>query len=109
MADVGEVQITPATVAQATTPADAAASAGNGAAAPVADSASAIACQAIVRNNLNLRSEASASGDLLTTIPYATALTASGRTDDNWWHVSYNGIDGWVSGDYLDLSESCSS
>ncbi len=58
--------------------------------------------------NLNLRDEPNTDGQIYLSIPYGTAVTADGRTSDNWYSVHYNGQNGWVSGEYVSTVESCS-
>jgi hypothetical protein len=64
-------------------------------------------CDALVIYNLNLRAEPSADAQLLTTIPYGTTVSGTEITDDNWWRVTYDGQDGWVSGEYLSVLGAC--
>ena len=108
LAQVGEVQVTPITAASAesveSTSVDASA-ADTSAAEPLA--ASAGTCQAVVRNNLNLRAAASADSERLLTIPYSTLLTIAAPTEDGWWQVTYDGQTGWVSGEFLDMAGAC--
>lgn len=67
------------------------------------------ACLLIVNYNLNLRAEPSPDAERLTTIPFGTTLESSGSSDSNWWHVTYDGIEGWVSGDYLTPASTCAA
>lgn len=66
-------------------------------------------CLLIVNYNLNLRVEASSSAERLLTIPFGSTLESSGHNDDNWWHVTYDGVAGWVSGDYLTPISACAA
>ena len=50
--------------------------------------------------NLNLRSSASMSGNILTMIPKGKTVTATAKSG-SWYKVNYNGLTGWVSGSYL--------
>lgn len=50
--------------------------------------------------NLNLRTSASTSGSILTTIPSGETVTYRG-TYGSWFKVSYNGMTGYVSSQYL--------
>lgn len=52
-------------------------------------------------NNLNLRSAAGTSNDILTVIPKAGSVTITGPESNGWYPVTYNGQSGWVSGKYL--------
>ncbi|MBL8134539.1 MAG: SH3 domain-containing protein [Anaerolineae bacterium] len=64
-------------------------------------------CVVTVNFNLNLRTAPSVDAERLLTIPYTSVLAATERTDDNWWHVTYEGIEGWVSGEYLTADAAC--
>lgn len=64
-------------------------------------------CLLTVNYNLNLRVEPSADAELLLTIPFGSTLETTGHDDSNWWHVTYNGTDGWVNGDYLTPTSTC--
>jgi uncharacterized protein YgiM (DUF1202 family) len=57
--------------------------------------------------NLNLRDQPNTDGQIFLSIPYGTAVTANGKTSDNWYSVNYNGQNGWVSGEYVSTVESC--
>ena len=52
--------------------------------------------------NLNLRSGPSTDNAVLAQIPNGTAITVCG-TYNGWYSVVYNGIEGFVSGDYIRL------
>lgn len=52
---------------------------------------------------LNMRSEPSKSGAILTRIPNGTALTITGKNGD-WYAVSYTGKSGYVSAQYISLA-----
>ncbi|MBK8027120.1 MAG: SH3 domain-containing protein [Chloroflexi bacterium] len=65
------------------------------------------ACAVTVLRNLNLRTEPSADSERLLTIPYTTVLTASEKSADNWWRVTYDGLDGWVSGEFVTVDSTC--
>ncbi|MFN8528539.1 MAG: SH3 domain-containing protein [Anaerolineae bacterium] len=69
--------------------------------------AGATTCSLMVLYNLNLRDEPNADATLLLTIPYSTVLTSSEVNSSNWWHVTYEGQTGWVSGDYVSPMASC--
>ncbi|RND01810.1 SH3 domain-containing protein, partial [Lysinibacillus halotolerans] len=53
--------------------------------------------------NLNLRSTNSTAGKILLTIPNGSTITYI-STSGNWYKVTYNGVTGWVSSDYVKVS-----
>ena len=55
---------------------------------------------------LNLRSEASTDAAVLATLDYGTQVDVLSTSDDGTWHkVTYNGMTGYMSGDYLQVTE----
>lgn len=55
---------------------------------------------------LNLRSEASTDAAVLVTLDYGTQVDVLSTSDDGTWHkVTYNGMTGYMSGDYLQVTE----
>lgn len=55
---------------------------------------------------LNLRSEASTDASVLATLDYGTQVDVLSTSDDGTWHkVTYNGMTGYMSGDYLQVTE----
>ena len=65
-------------------------------------------CLATVDFNLNMRSEPSADGDLIATIPYDSAISVFGsNADRTWWYVEYNDQTGWVDGQYITRTAAC--
>ena len=72
--------------------------------------ANAVTCTLIVDYNLNLRDKPSSDGSsVLLTIPFGTTVTTDGKTSDDWYRVSYEGKSGWVSGQYVTASASCTA
>lgn len=67
--------------------------------------------QATVNDNgVNLRSEASTSGDIVTTLSNGDVVTVLGASQEAdgfvWWPVRLeDGTEGWIVEDYLDLAE----
>lgn len=53
---------------------------------------------------LNLRSGPGTDYDMLTTIPADAELTITG-TESGWYKTSYDGVSGYVSGDYVTLTD----
>ena len=55
---------------------------------------------------LNLRSEASTDAAVLATLDCGTQVDVLSTSDDGTWHkVTYNGMTGYMSGDYLQVTE----
>ena len=55
---------------------------------------------------LNLRLEASTDAAVLATLDYGTQVDVLSTSDDGTWHkVTYNGMTGYMSGDYLQVTE----
>jgi uncharacterized protein YgiM (DUF1202 family) len=53
--------------------------------------------------NLNLRKGPSTDDAVITTMPKDSTVVAVEETPtDNWYHVTYDGQDGWASGSYLE-------
>lgn len=50
---------------------------------------------------LNIRSGCSTDYDILGTIPYGSIVVILDRTEDDWYHINYNGIDGYCCTVYL--------
>lgn len=66
-------------------------------------------CTAQVTVNLRLRAAPNTDAATLATIPFDTVVPVFGRSADvNWLLVSYEGLTGWASGEYLALDEGCS-
>jgi hypothetical protein len=67
-------------------------------------------CLLLALYNVNLRAEPSLDADLLTTIPFETAINAYGRDEDTaWWYVEYEGQAGWVSAEYVRATPACAA
>ena len=57
-------------------------------------------------SSLRLRSEASTSSTVLTKLPHKTQVDVlDEQPNDGWYHVSYKGTEGYVSADYLIVTE----
>ena len=62
-------------------------------------------CYAVVTTDaLNLRSTPSTSGSVVTTLEVGAALDVTGF-EGGWFRVSFDGSTGYVSGDYVDLTD----
>lgn len=56
-------------------------------------------------SGLNLRSEANTSASILSVLPYGTQVDVVSTSADGTWHqVTYLGVTGYVSGDYLSVA-----
>lgn len=65
-------------------------------------------CLALALYNVNLRAEPSLDAAVKVTIEFDNTITLFGRSENSeWWYGSYDGQDGWVKGEFLDLSASC--
>lgn len=82
---------------------------GSAAASEATPAAPTWTCVVTVNFNLNLRTAPSVDAERLLTIPYTSVLAATERTDDNWWRITYEGIEGWVCGEYLTADPSCAA
>lgn len=66
-------------------------------------------CWALVNYNLNLRTGPGMDYSRILTIPYATTVNVSGRSEDStWWSVTYETETGWVDGEFIMLTGDCS-
>ncbi len=59
----------------------------------------------VTASALNMRSEASTSGAIVTCLPRGTVVVVTGKSD-GWYQVAYKGYTGYMSADYLELSSS---
>ncbi len=65
-------------------------------------------CLVVTRLNVNLRSGADTTYDLLLTIPFSTTLDVSAKNKaGDWWFVSYQNKTGWVSGEFVNADANC--
>ena len=57
-------------------------------------------------DGLNVRSEANTSSSVLTTLAHGTQVDVVSTNGDGTWHqITYNGVTGYVSGDYLQVTK----
>lgn len=57
-------------------------------------------------STLRLRSDANTSSSVLTKLPHGSQVDVlDGQANDGWYHVSYKGMEGYVSADYLIVAE----
>lgn len=57
------------------------------------------------RRTVNVRAGPSTETAILATLPPATLVTPSGRTDSRWWHVTYgDNAEGWIRMDLLEAA-----
>lgn len=59
----------------------------------------------VTADALNLRSGAGTGYETVTSLPNGAWVSVSGF-EDGWFYVDYDGVSGYVSGDYLELSAS---
>lgn len=52
---------------------------------------------------VNIRREPDATSELVSGAPAGSLVTGSGNTSDAWVEVTYQGVTGWASGNYLEL------
>ncbi|WP_298034783.1 SH3 domain-containing C40 family peptidase [uncultured Dysosmobacter sp.] len=75
------------------------------ASALAAESNIAIAAGATTGSSLRLRSEASTSASIITTLDKDVALAVLDDSIDGWYEISYNGSTGFVSADYIIIDQ----
>jgi hypothetical protein len=63
-------------------------------------------CQGTTTHMVRLRAEPSTESSILDTLPYEITLEVTGQYQ-NWFRLIYLDYQGWVNGQYLNLSESC--
>ena len=56
-------------------------------------------------SSLRLRSQASTESSVLTKLPHGTQVDVLDQSVEGWYQVSYKGTEGYVSADYLIVSE----
>ena len=61
-------------------------------------------CATVTASALNMRASAGTSSAVVTCLPKGTVVLVTGESD-GWYKVWYNGKSGYMSGDYLSLSE----
>jgi hypothetical protein len=67
-------------------------------------------CLAVMNYNVNLRAAPDPKAQVITTIPYQTAVTVWGRNaESTWWFALYNDQAGWINAQFITLSASCAS
>lgn len=59
----------------------------------------------ITGSSVRMRSGASTSTSILTVMEKDTIVAVLEKENDDWYHISYNGKDGYVNADYLALDE----
>ena len=76
--------------------------------APVAPPATS-AEKGVTTANLNMRTSASTSASVITTIPKGTSVEVVDKSNSDWYKVNYNGQTGYVSSKYITLGNNNSS
>lgn len=65
-------------------------------------------CLATVDFNLNVRSAPNAEAEVLTVIPFGTAVPLfASNADQTWWYVNYENQAGWIDGQYITRTAAC--
>jgi Bacterial SH3 domain len=64
-------------------------------------------CDISIIYNLNLRDQPTTDSTIYLSIPFGTTVVSDGRTENNWYRVSYDGQTGWVSGEFVSAGASC--
>ncbi len=68
-------------------------------------------CLAQVDYNLRVRSspeQINAPDNTLITIPFGTVIDLYGRSEDGlWWFTIYEGVEGWVVGEFMTIGAAC--
>jgi hypothetical protein len=65
-------------------------------------------CLATVDFNLNVRSEPTLDAEVLTVIPFDTAVSVfAANADRTWWLIQYEDVQGWVDGEFITLTSAC--
>lgn len=54
---------------------------------------------------VNMRAEPDAASELVSGAPVGSVVTGSGNTEGAWVEVTYQGVTGWASGNYLELAD----
>lgn len=68
-----------------------------------------VTCTLTINYNLNLREAPTTDSAVLLSIAYGSSVSASGRSTDGWYQVTYSGTSGWVSGDYVVPAAACAA
>jgi|GEM_PF-591527 len=74
-------------------------------------------CLASVEYNLRLRSAPTLEGETLAVIPFGTTvelfarggLSSTTAPDAFWWQAEYDGLQGWLDGQYMIVSRACAA
>ena len=56
-------------------------------------------------STLRMRAQASTSSSVLKKLPHGTQVEVLDSTDNGWYQITYKGLSGYVSGDYLIVKE----
>lgn len=71
----------------------------------VSASATSIGGASVDASALNLRSNASVSSSVLTTVPNGSVVVVGDKTNESWYKVVYRGAVGFMSADYITFNE----
>jgi hypothetical protein len=65
-------------------------------------------CLALTKFNVNLRSKPEADATIEATIPFDNTISLYGHSEDLiWWYGQYQGKQGWLKAEFLNLTASC--
>ncbi len=65
-------------------------------------------CLALVDYNLNIRAAPNFDAEVLVVVPFNSTITLFARSEDStWWLTIYEDQEGWVSGEFIRVSDSC--
>jgi hypothetical protein len=59
----------------------------------------------VISDALNLRASSTGTSEVITTLRKGDVLTVRGNAHDGWLPVAHNGIEGWVSGEYVEKGD----
>ena len=67
-------------------------------------SAATLGAGTVTADALRLRSTPAAEGEILATVSSGTNLVVLDEAEDGWYKVNYNSVEGYMSGEYLDVA-----
>ena len=67
-------------------------------------SAATLGAGTVTADALRLRSTPAAEGEILATVSSGTSVVVLNEAEDGWYKVNYNSVEGYMSGEYLDVA-----
>ena len=67
-------------------------------------SAATLGAGTVTADALRLRSTPAAEGEILATVSSGTSVVVLDEAEDGWYKVNYNSVEGYMSGEYLDVA-----